>query len=429
MKTPDRLSEEHRFDRLRVDVWKLASHSHLSDQELIEQLLSRIGPELGVSRACYNECGEDVVVCRHEWCMAGVKPSRGSSLPRAMVEQLLGGRYREFSVATLEQAMPESITAEEKVGVVSFVRALDLESLFAVPYYVEGELEGLLTFDVCTNAPTKPVWSKIRSEVVMDAVELLAQALGQRRTERNLRRSKRDLERRVLERTSELANALEEKKVLLTEVQHRVKNNLQFVDSLLSLQGEHAQEKGVSQILLESRRRVRSMAMIHERLYSTGDPVQLDFGDYVQRLCAYLLDAYGTDRERIKLNIKVEPLRLDANRAILCGLILNELVSNAIKYAFPGKQSGRIMVGLKKKGEDSCVLVVSDNGKGLPLRFGVGVSRSLGLKLVGMLGDQLNAKVGVSRRNGTRFQLVFGSRDSARAGHRRSRNQKRRQKT
>ncbi len=408
LKANEQLPEEHRFDRLRVDVWKLASQSHLSEDELIERLLCRIGPELGVSRACYNECGGDVVVCRSEWCSEGVKPSRGSSLPKPMVEQLLGGRCAEFSAATLERELPESMPANEKIELAAFVERLNLDSVFAVPHYADGELEGLLTLDVCADATEKPVWSKMRKEVAMDAVELLAQGLAQRRMERSLRRSKRDLERRVAERTKELAGALEEKKLLLVEVQHRVKNNLQFVDSLLSLQSEHAQEKDLARILSESRHRVRSMAMIHERLYSTGDPVHLDVLDYVQRLGTYLLDAYGTDRDRIKLNIRVEAVKLDANRAILCGLIINELVSNALKYAFSGKQSGRISVGLRRKGNDCYTLVVSDNGKGLPLRFGVGVSRSLGLKLVGMLCEQLNAKVRVSRKNGTRFEFIFG---------------------
>ncbi|OPY25406.1 MAG: cyclic-di-GMP phosphodiesterase [Methanocella sp. PtaU1.Bin125] len=208
-----------------------------------------------------------------------------------------------------------------------------------------------------------------------------------------------------------LRASLHEKEMLLKEIHHRVKNNLQVVSSMLSLQSMNF-DPGMSGIFRESQDRIRSMALIHEKLYQSSDLSRIDFGEYVQSLTAYLMRSYSSCDHTIKLNIDVVDtngvgnILLGIDLAIPCGLIINELVSNALKYAFPGGRPGTITVSMRRDGRQY-TLVVGDDGVGMPLDLDYRKTGSLGLQLVDTLNEQLEGSISMSRTAGTWFTIKF----------------------
>jgi two-component sensor histidine kinase len=203
---------------------------------------------------------------------------------------------------------------------------------------------------------------------------------------------------------------LEEKDVLLKEIHHRVKNNLQVVSSLLSLQAGQLKDTEMKTILRESQNRVRSMALIHEKLYQSDNLAQVDFELYLRSLVYSLAQNYQVQSSRLELTIQAEKVFLDIDTAIPCGLIVNELVSNSLKYAFPGGRSGTISVLCSHAPHGrryAHILTVGDDGVGLPEGFEIDACDSLGLKLVTSLVTQVEGELKVENHHGTRFILQF----------------------
>ncbi len=203
-----------------------------------------------------------------------------------------------------------------------------------------------------------------------------------------------------------LSTALKAAEILLQEVHHRVKNNLQIISSLLNMQADGL-PVAAQNAFEESQRRVRSMALVHEQLYSRERPDQLDFGEYVTTLTSELFSAYSIHSSSIRLSLDVEPVLLDLDQAMPCGLILNELVTNSLKYAFPETNSGVVTVSLHSHGTGCITLHVADNGIGLPPGFDWRQSQSLGLRIVDILTTQLNGTLDCSTEGGTLFTLRF----------------------
>ncbi|HEX7467512.1 MAG TPA: histidine kinase dimerization/phosphoacceptor domain -containing protein, partial [Methanobacterium sp.] len=199
--------------------------------------------------------------------------------------------------------------------------------------------------------------------------------------------------------------SLKEKEVLIQEIHHRVKNNMQIISSLLSLQANHTNNDEAAEILNESRGRVKSMAMIHEKLYHSNNLSQLNIGDYLNNLVRDILRSYSSASGRITSNIDVEDIYLNINTALPLGLMVNEMVSNSIKHAFP-EGNGNIDVKLKYD-EENYTLTVSDNGIGLPEDVDPLESSSLGLKLVNSLSIQLEGELTVRRDGETVYTLKF----------------------
>ena len=203
----------------------------------------------------------------------------------------------------------------------------------------------------------------------------------------------------------QMMSSLKEKEVLLKEIHHRVKNNLQIISSLLSLQSENISSDNPVRTFRESQDRIRSMALIHEKLYQSKDFSHIDFREYVRSLTAYLSRSYIT-RSGIEIVIDIEGVSLGIDTAIPCGLIINELVSNSLKYAFPGGRPGEIRVGLSRSG-NRYTLIVSDNGTGLPAGMDFRNTTSLGLQLVNTLVDQLGGTIDLDTSRETRFKITF----------------------
>lgn len=210
-------------------------------------------------------------------------------------------------------------------------------------------------------------------------------------------------------------SALREKEALLREIHHRVKNNLNLVTSLLDLQSSTIQDEQAQRAFLESQSRIRAIARLHEAIYRSADLARIDPGDYLQDLCHHLMIAYARKQDNISLLVDIEPLWLDLDTAVPCGLILNELVSNALKHAFPpGWQAGEtgarqpeVLVSLRRV-DDLLALEVTDNGIGFPTDVELAAISTLGLQLVSMFAQQLEGKFELQRlTRGSRFCVSF----------------------
>ncbi len=200
--------------------------------------------------------------------------------------------------------------------------------------------------------------------------------------------------------------SLREKEILLKEVHHRVKNNLQVIASLLSLQSEYLVDPRDIAMLEDMKNRVRSIAAIHEMLYGSTNLSRIDFAGYLNSIAKDLMSFYSQSANRIQLNIRSEPIILDITQAVPCGLIVNELLTNTFKHAFPDNRSGAIEVAFHCH-DERCVLEISDNGVGLPENLDPQNSTSMGLQLLTLLVQQIKGKLEIDRNSGTRFTIVF----------------------
>ncbi len=209
------------------------------------------------------------------------------------------------------------------------------------------------------------------------------------------------------ENESHLAAALAEKEVLIKEIHHRVKNNLQVISSLLSLQSRFLKHPDDVELFKESQRRIRSMALIHEKLYQSKSLSRIEFASYARRLVENLLASNLRGAQPIGMKAELEEVYLDIQTAIPCGLIVNELVMNALKHAFPGGRGGTIKLGLRVDSDGRVELTVGDDGVGLPPGFNVQAGDSMGMQIVTMLTQQLDGRLEIDRSPGTQFRLTF----------------------
>ncbi len=212
---------------------------------------------------------------------------------------------------------------------------------------------------------------------------------------------------------NEIKESLKEKEALLMEIHHRVKNNMQIISSLLSLQSRYITDKDAFGVFKESQNRVKSMAMIHERLYNSEGLAKIDFIEYIKNLVDDLFCSYGINNNCIKIEIDADKIFLNADTAIPCGLIINELVTNSLKYAFPTESyhhEEKIYIKLHQNNK-KILLIVGDNGIGLPKDVDLENSETLGLRLVRSLVDQLDGTIELHNDGGTEFQIIFAEID------------------
>ena len=219
-----------------------------------------------------------------------------------------------------------------------------------------------------------------------------------------------ELEKEMLERRrveGNLQASVAEKEILLQEIHHRVKNNLQMVSGLLNLQARHIDDQKARKIYIESENRVMSMALIHENLYGSKDLGRVSFPEYIQSLSRNISSTYGKEKGEIKILFDIEKAHLVMDTAIPAGLVVNELVTNAFQHAFPDDSEGEIYIGFSVAEGNVYTLTVKDNGTGMAGTLRLDGYRSLGLSLVKTLVELLNGQIEVNVQDGTSFVITF----------------------
>jgi len=300
-----------------------------------------------------------------------------------------------------------------------------------VAFIITSQLQGIISkpimhlSEVAKDVSDKRDYSVRAVRQSHDEIGLLINAFNDmliqiQERDQALIKDQETLERRVEERTSKLKQevqerkkaeakiiaSLKEKDVLLKEIHHRVKNNLQVVSSLLYLQSKKTKHDQTLEMLNESQNRIKSMALIHEKLYQSKDIARIDFSEYVQSLMSHLSRSYGVHLAMVNIHLEVKNVFLNIDKAIPCGLIINELVSNSMKYAFPNNDKGDIVISMSA--ENGYVnLGIYDNGIGFPENVEFQKTETLGLQLVSALTAQLGGSISLDRSKGTRFAIQF----------------------
>jgi len=211
----------------------------------------------------------------------------------------------------------------------------------------------------------------------------------------------------LVESEERLSASLAEKEVLMQEVHHRVKNNMAVITGFLRLQSRYTNDPEAIRILLESQHRIRSMALVHEKLMLENDQVKLDLRSYITSLLDGLIDSCVISTEKVKYFLDVDDVSMDIKTTMNCGLIINELVTNSLKYAFRGIETPEIRVGLRSDGNGEMVLSVTDNGCGIPSGVDLQGGKSLGMQIVDSLVGQIGGNLQLDTEGGTNFQIRF----------------------
>jgi len=300
--------------------------------------------------------------------------------------------YRTGERVILNNALQEGLFKDN-----AEVQSMPLRSVLCLPVIKQSRRIGILYLE---NRLSDSVFTAEKTQMTELLTSQAAISLENARLMEETRRA-----------DEQIKKSLREKEVLLKEIHHRVKNNLEIIQSMLSLQlpyvrGEHAMEP-----FKESQNRIYSMALIHEKLYESESLAEIDVAEYMRSLADNLFFSYGVDDGDIKLNMHVDDVAIDVNKLIPCALIVNELVSNSLKHAFPDsrRRNGvrEIGITLTRDGADTLVLTVGDNGVGLPPGFEIQDSESLGLKLVSVLVRQLKGTLHVAGNEGAKFTVAF----------------------
>jgi PAS domain S-box-containing protein len=295
-------------------------------------------------------------------------------------ERLFGYPAGEAIGKNIEIVLPEHRRDEERQVLIGLLRGEPLRNYETVRAHKSGK-------EIAISLSVSPIRSA--SGAVIGAAKIARDVTERRQNERRIEAS------------------LREKELLLGEIHHRVKNNLQVVTSLLAMQSERIADPVVHQLLQDSQNRVRSMALIHQTLYQSGDFAEVDFAGFLDALVPTLFDSYSVDPSRIRLVIDAANVLLPIANAIPCGLLVNELIANALKHAFPDGRAGEVRVELANEPDGQVVLSVSDNGIGIPESLDLAQTETLGLQLVDLLADQLAATKTIERAQPTRFVLRF----------------------
>jgi two-component sensor histidine kinase/HAMP domain-containing protein len=405
------------------------------DQRTAEEILSALRAERHIVSSCiYKRDGRIFATYLRE----GVKPEFPKNVPDDM---------HRFERDHLILTRP-IVLDEERIGLVYL--KYDLKEMRARIFRYAGIavsvflVSSLLSFGVASRLQqtiAKPLQNlsgvaktvsqkkdytlravKTSEDEVGQLIDGFNEMLGQiQERDHALIQDQEELEKRVLERTKELKaeiaerkkaefqirKSLKEKEVLLKEIHHRVKNNLQVISSLLYLQSKKILHLPALDMFLESQNRIRSMALIHEKLYQSEDFYNIDFSEYIRNLIGHLSNTYGAKLKNVDVRVTVENVMLSIDKGIPCGLIINELVTNALKYAFPDGRKGGIAIDIQTDPDRQVTLSVTDDGIGLPSQLNLEKSETLGLQLVKSLAQQLKGEIRIERTQGTAFRITF----------------------
>ena len=273
-------------------------------------------------------------------------------------------------------------------------------SLLHVPIFLKEKTLGVLSVD---NRLSQQPFTAMDETLLTALADYAAVAIENARL---YEQAQQELAERKRAET-QLEASLKEKTVLLQEIHHRVKNNLQVVISLLNLHSDYIKDGYLRNVLRDSQHRIRTMALIHQKLYQSTNLAEINVGDYIRDLVAFLFRSYQADAHQISLRLQIDDFFLAMDPAVTCGLILNELISNALKHAFPEGWGGEISIEFRTGQRGQLTLVVADNGTGFPPHVNFYQSESLGLQLVNALVTQLGGTIEFRQQNGTEIRITF----------------------
>ncbi|MDZ8052854.1 MAG: GAF domain-containing protein [Aulosira sp. ZfuVER01] len=327
-----------------------------------------------------------------------VKPNIKKVWEDTYLQETQGGRYKNHE----NFAVTDIYTVGHQHCHIALLEQFQARAYAIAPIFSGDHLWGLLAI-YQNSAPRH--WQSWEVELLQQIANQLAIAIQQSELYKQLQIELQ--ERQQIE--EQIRASLKEKEVLLREVYHRVKNNMQMVSSLLNLQASSIDDPAVLKLLSESQRRVKTMALVHERLYRSENLARINFATYVQHLVNDLVRSYTSNKSSIRAFIEVEELELDLDTAVPCGLIINELVSNALKYAFPNQQ-GEIMLQFWLYDPEYYCLIVKDNGIGIPAHIDPQCTISLGMQLIHGLTEQLGGTLQLDRQAGSQFKILLRKR-------------------
>lgn len=319
---------------------------------------------------------------------------------RTADEALLALVREEFAVIVLDVRLPDISGYDLAQMIKQRKRTQHVPIIFLTAYYREDQdiLQGYGAGAV--DYLSKPVNPLILRSKVAVFVDLF-------RKTRTLATMNRAMEAEIEDRLKQLKASLREKEILIKEIHHRVKNNLQVISSLIDLQAARQADPGVQALFGDARDRVRSMALVHEKLYQSEDLARTELSAYTKNLMHELFQAHGEQSRNVSLRLELEALSLPVDMAIPCGLILNELATNSLKHAFVGREGGTIGITLSRTDAGQARLVYHDDGRGFPAGMNWQSAPSLGLRLIRMLSEQLGAELEWSNGTGTTCELRF----------------------
>lgn len=390
--TEEALINQNKFNNLRAEIWKKAADPSITDErELIQIILDTVGPVLDVSRTSYLRYVSEkkAYVTELQWKQEEVGSSIGEDISFDIAKQFFGRKCIEIPKDIDKIIKIPGLRRTVKLYVTAKLRKNNIKSYCVVPYGNINNPKGLFTFTECER---EREWNVLEKNILTEIVNIITMKAEQ------------------IKAGEKIQASLKEKEVLLQEIHHRVKNNMQIISSLIRLQSRHIKNEQALKMFKSTQNRVQSMAIIHERLYKSKDFAKVDFSEYVKSLTGNLISVYGIGTNSIKLHIDIKNVLLDMNTAIPCGLIVNELVSNALKHAFPDGRKGEIKILMNLLNKNEVELIVRDNGIGLPTNVDIKNTKSLGLHLVTILAeDQLHGEIKVDRKRGTSFHLRLGA--------------------
>jgi two-component sensor histidine kinase/FixJ family two-component response regulator len=338
------------------------------------------------------------------------------AIERKRVEDKL--RQTNAKLKAVLGALPDLYFELNAKGEVTDFRAHNPQDLYIPPErFLDKPLKDYLPADLVEEV-TEGIARALKTRAVVTVECALPTSFGERVYEARFSpRSDQEMvvaivrditERKQLE--EETRHALIEKEALLKEIHHRVKNNMQVISSLLSLQASYITNQHALRMFEESQQRVQAMSLIHEKLYQTQDLSRIDFAEYINDLATNIFGAYRVNTDALTFKVNAEQIFMDIHSAIPCGLIVNELVTNSIKHAFPNSKQGEVYIDFCKEGngkQTNYILTVRDNGIGLPENLDIDKAESFGLRLVNILVGQLDGNLEVRNDGGVAFKISF----------------------